>query len=166
MTEPHRSLLQLLREDLNLTGTKDGCSQGDCGACIVVMDSQAVNSCLVLASQADGTQVITIEGLEDKGDLHPLQRAFVENWAIQCGFCTPGMLMSAYALLLHNPDPDAEQIKNALKGNLCRCTGYRPIIDAVGMAAKELQERHPAVKLQIDKPVEPSLQGSPIKDFG
>ena len=139
-TNPSRTLLQVLREDLDQTGTKDGCSQGDCGACIVVMDGIAVNSCLVLAPQAQGAKVITVEGLRENGDLHPLQDWFVEKWAFQCGFCTPGMLMSAYALLLHKSDPTVEEIKTALEGNLCRCTGYRPIVDAVLQAAKEIQK--------------------------
>lgn len=136
--EPSRTLLEVLREDLELTGTKDGCSQGDCGACVVVMDGKAVNSCLILAPQAQDSRIITVEGLLDNGDLHPLQHRFVENWAFQCGFCTPGMLMSAYALLLDNPNPTVEEIKTALEGNLCRCTGYRPIVDAVMQAAKEI----------------------------
>ena len=139
-TNPSRTLLQVLREDLDQTGTKDGCSQGDCGACIVVMDGIAVNSCLVLAPQAQGAKVITVEGLRENGDLHPLQERFVEKWAFQCGFCTPGVLMSAYALLLHKSDHTVEEIKAALEGNLCRCTGYRPIVDAVLQAAKEIQK--------------------------
>ncbi len=139
-TNPSRTLLQVLREDLDQTGTKDGCSQGDCGACIVVMDGIAVNSCLVLAPQAQGAKVITVEGLRENGDLHQLQERFVEKWAFQCGFCTPGVLMSAYALLLHKSDPTVEEIKTALEGNLCRCTGYRPIVDAVLQAAKEIQK--------------------------
>lgn len=138
-TTPTRTLLQVLREDLGLTGTKDGCSQGDCGVCVVVMDGKAVNSCLVLAPQAQNCEIVTVEGLSENGKLHPLQRWFAEKWAFQCGFCTPGMLMSAYALLLQNPDPTEEEVKTAIEGNLCRCTGYRPIVDAVLQASEEMQ---------------------------
>lgn len=139
-TAPYRSLLWILREDLELTGTKDGCSQGDCGACVVMMDQHAVNSCLVLAPQADGKKVITVEGLTSNGGLSQLQKAYAEKWGLQCGFCTPGMLMSSYALLLSNPEPTREEIRRALAGNLCRCTGYSPIIDSVQQAAQKMQE--------------------------
>jgi carbon-monoxide dehydrogenase small subunit len=139
-TSPHRTLMQVLREDLELTGTKDGCSQGDCGACVVVMDKQAVNSCLVLAPQADGKEVITVEGLAPDGELSHLQKAFAEKWGLQCGFCTPGILMSSYALLLSNPEPSPEQIRRAIAGNLCRCTGYTPIVDSVQHAVTLRQE--------------------------
>lgn len=139
-TDPHRTLLKVLREDLNLTGTKDGCSQGDCGACLVIMDGKAVNSCLVLAPQADGAEVITVEGLAEDGELSKLQQAFAERWGFQCGFCTPGMLISSYALLRNNPDPTLDEIKRALAGNLCRCTGYKPIFDSVQMAAELSRE--------------------------
>lgn len=130
-TEPHRTLLNVLREDLNLISVKDGCCQGDCGACVVIMEGLAVNSCLILAIQAEGAEIITIEGLTQNSELHPLQRRFIEKWAFQCGYCTPGMLMSCYALLLHNPDPTPDEIREAISGNLCRCTGYQAIIDAV-----------------------------------
>lgn len=130
-TSPHRSLLHILREDLELTGTKDGCSQGDCGACVVVMDGQTVNSCLVLAVQADGSEVTTVEGLAIEGKLSHLQVAFAEKWGLQCGFCTPGILMSSFALLQSNPDPSREEIRRAIAGNLCRCTGYTPIVNSV-----------------------------------
>jgi len=136
-TDPHRTLLNVLREDMGLVGTKEGCGQGDCGACVVVMNGDAVPSCLVLAPQADQTEIVTVEGLASDGTLHPLQRWFAEKWAFQCGFCTPGMLMSAYALLLHNPNPSPEDIRLSLTGNLCRCTGYEPIIDAIRCAAQE-----------------------------
>ena len=132
---PYRTLLQVLRDDLELTGTKDGCSQGDCGACVVVMDGQAVNSCLVLAPQAAGKEVITIEGLADDGQLSHLQEAFAEKWGLQCGFCTPGILMSSYALLHRNPDPTPVEIRRAIAGNLCRCTGYTPIVNSIEHAA-------------------------------
>ena len=135
-TAPHRTLLKVLRDDLQLTGTKDGCSQGDCGACVVIMDGLAMNSCLILAPQAYGADILTVEGLAEDGDVSALQTGFVEKWGLQCGFCTPGMLMSSYALLQKNPDPTPEQIKKALAGNLCRCTGYKPILDSVQMAAE------------------------------
>ena len=136
---PHRTLLQVLRDDLELSGTKDGCSQGDCGACVVVMDDQAVNSCLILAPQADGKEIITIEGLTVDGDLSHLQEAFAEKWGLQCGFCTPGILMSSYALLQRNPDPSNEEIRRAIAGNLCRCTGYTPIVSSIQHAVKMSQ---------------------------
>jgi len=139
-TEPHRTLLTVLREDLNLTGTKDGCSQGDCGACVVIMDGKTVNSCLVLAPQADGTEIITVEGLAENGELSKLQHAFAERWGFQCGFCTPGVLISSYALLMKNPEPTKEEVQRALAGNLCRCTGYKPIFDSVQMAAELKKE--------------------------
>ena len=141
ITPPHRTLLDLLREDLSLTGTKEACGQGDCGACVVVMNGKAVNSCLVLAPQAQGSEVLTVESLAADGKLHPIQQAFAEKWGFQCGFCTPGMLMSTYALLLHNPEPTRAEVKAALSGNLCRCTGYTPIFDSVEYAA-ELMKSH------------------------
>jgi carbon-monoxide dehydrogenase small subunit len=136
LTSPHRTLLQVLREDLDLTGTKDGCSQGDCGACLVIMNGKAVNSCLILAPQANGAEIITVEGLTENGELSNLQQAYAERWGFQCGFCTPGMLISSYVLLQSNPDPTLEEIKRALAGNLCRCTGYKPIFDSVQMASE------------------------------
>jgi carbon-monoxide dehydrogenase small subunit len=135
-----QTLLAVLREQFRLTSVKEGCGQGDCGACVVVMDGDAVNSCLVLASQADGTNVTTLEGLSDANKLHPLQQAFVANWAFQCGFCTPGMIMSCYALLLHNPKPSPAEVREAIAGNLCRCTSYRSIVEAV-LDAAALPER-------------------------
>jgi len=138
-TLPNRTLLEVLREDLGLTGVKDGCSSGECGACTVLLDGKAVNSCLVLIGSANGHSIDTVEGLQKNNALHPLQKAFVEKGAVQCGFCTPGMLMAAKALLDQNPDPSEEQIRTALAGNLCRCTGYTKIIDAVQEAAKELR---------------------------
>ncbi|MBU1098222.1 MAG: (2Fe-2S)-binding protein [Bacteroidetes bacterium] len=138
--EQSKRLLDVLREDFLLTGTKEGCSIGECGACTVVLDGEAVNSCLILIGQCGGSEIITIEGLEKDGKLHELQKQFIDKGAIQCGFCTPGMAMSAYALLLKNNNPGIEEIKEAIEGNLCRCTGYKPIIDAVHSAVKELND--------------------------
>ena len=135
-TDPRRTLLAVLREDLGLTGTKEGCGKGDCGSCVVVMDGLAVNSCLVYVGQADGAELTTIEGLASKDGLHPLQRQFVDRWAFQCGFCTPGMLMTAFAFLGENPQPTPEEVRQAIEGNLCRCTNYRNIIEAVVAAAR------------------------------
>ncbi len=132
---PNMTLLQMLREKLALTGTKNGCEAGECGACTVLVNGEPVNSCMMLAAEADGCEILTVEGLASEGNLSPLQQAFVEHNAVQCGFCTPGMLMSAYALLQRNPKPTDEQIKQALAGNLCRCTGYVRIIRAVRAAA-------------------------------
>jgi carbon-monoxide dehydrogenase small subunit len=132
------TLLAFLREQLKLTGTKEGCGNGQCGACTVIMDGKAVNSCLVLAVQADGARITTIEGVEGPDGLHPLQQAFIDEGAVQCGFCTPGMILSAKALLDENADPDEGEIKEALSGNLCRCTGYVKIIRAVKNAARRL----------------------------
>ncbi|OPX38923.1 MAG: (2Fe-2S)-binding protein [Desulfobacteraceae bacterium 4484_190.3] len=131
--EPNLTLLDLLRERLGLTGTKKGCDEGDCGACTVLLNGKAVSSCLVLAVEANGKDVLTIEGVELEGgdSLHPLQKAFVENGAIQCGFCTPGMILSAKALLDKNPHPSQTQIRRAISGNLCRCTGYQKIVEAI-----------------------------------
>ncbi|MBC7081949.1 MAG: (2Fe-2S)-binding protein [Firmicutes bacterium] len=133
-----RTLLEFLREDLGLTGTKEGCGKGECGACTVLVDGKPVNSCLMLAYQADGKQVVTIEGLERDGSLHPIQEAFVTEGAVQCGFCTPGMIMSAKALLDANPSPTRDEIRQAISGNLCRCTGYAKIIRAIEVAAARL----------------------------
>lgn len=136
---PNKRLLDVLREDLNLIGVKEGCSVGECGACTVIMDGKIVNSCMVLAGQAQNSEVLTVEGLEkEEGKLHPLQQAFLDAGAVQCGFCTPGMLMSSYNLLQANPDPDEEEIKDAITGNFCRCTGYKQIIDAIELAAERM----------------------------
>ena len=137
-TLPYRTLLDVLREDLGLTGTKDGCSEGECGACTILMDGEPVNACLVLAGQADGRHLLTIEGLAQNGQLHPLQRHFVQSAAVQCGFCTPGLILSSLALLNREPNPDAHTIRTALGGNLCRCTGYNNIVAAVQKAAEEM----------------------------
>ena len=130
-----RTLLQLLRADLGLTGTKEGCDDSECGACMVLVDGRPVNSCCYLALQAAGRQLVTVEGLADGPELGALQRAFLEEGGVQCGFCTPGMLISATALLQANPDPDEDEIRQALGGNLCRCTGYRKIVAAVRRVA-------------------------------
>jgi len=135
--EPRRTLLELLRDDLGLTGTKKGCGIGDCGACTVLLDGVATFSCLTLAVQADGRSVETVEGLAEKGQLNRLQQAFVDHGAIQCGFCTPGMLMTATELLRANPAPSEDDIRQAISGNLCRCTGYQKIVEAIQQAAKE-----------------------------
>ena len=129
------TLLDFLREDLGLKGTKRGCDSGQCGACTIIMDGKTMNACLVLAIQADGKEILTIEGLSSGGRLHPLQEAFVEEGAVQCGFCVPGMILSAKALLDEKKDPSEEEIREALSGNLCRCTGYVKIIKAVQKAA-------------------------------
>ncbi len=134
-TAAHRTLLDVLRDDFGLYGAKDGCGEGECGACTVLLDGRAVNACLVLAGQADGRDVTTIEGLAAGDELHPAQRHFMLSGAVQCGFCTPGLILSAVDLLRHNPRPDDEQIRRALTGNLCRCTGYSQIIEAVRAAA-------------------------------
>jgi len=137
--EPNRTLLQLLRDDLGLTGTKHGCGLGDCGACTVILDGKPVNSCLVLAVQAQGREVLTIEGLAENGKLHPIQQAFVDKGAIQCGFCSPGMILAAKALLDDNPQPTELEIRTAISGNLCRCTGYQKIVEAIQEAAGSLK---------------------------
>lgn len=131
----HHTLLRVLREQLVLTGTKNGCEAGECGACVVLVNGQPVNSCMMLAAEADGTEIVTIEGLVHDSRLDPLQEAFVEAGATQCGFCTPGIIVNARALLDRNPDPSDAEIREALVGNLCRCTGYLRIVDAVKRAA-------------------------------
>ncbi len=135
--EPNRTLLDVLRDDLGLTGTNRGCNQGDCGACTVHVDGKAMNACLVLALDADGSHVTTIEGLADGGRLHPLQQAFVDEGAVQCGYCTPGMIMTAAALLDAHPHPTEEQIRDGIEGNLCRCTGYEAIVRAIHAAGRK-----------------------------
>ncbi len=137
-TDSCRTLLAVLREDLGLTGAKEGCGKGDCGSCVVVMNGLAVNSCLVYIGQADGAEIATIEGLASEEGLHSLQRHFIDKWAFQCGFCTPGMLMTVHALLVQNPRPAPVEVRGgAIAGNLCRCTNYHNIIEAVVAAATE-----------------------------
>ena len=138
--EPNRTLAQVLREDLNLPGTKIGCGMGDCGACTVIMNGRPVNSCLVLAVQANGAEITTIEGVADGRDLHPIQESFVNNGAIQCGFCTPGMILSAKSLLAKNPNPTEAEIRTAISGNLCRCTGYQKIVESVQEASRAMKK--------------------------
>jgi len=140
LCEPWQSLLDVLREELHLTGAKEGCNNGNCGACSVLLDGAPVNSCLVLAVEAEGAEITTVEGIAQNGQLHPLQQCFLEGAALQCGICTPGFLVTAKALLDQNPNPTEEQIRFELAGNLCRCTGYDKIIKAVQAAAKNLQE--------------------------
>lgn len=137
--EVGQTLLRFLRDSLDLTGTKEGCNEGECGSCMVLLDGRPVNSCLVLAVEADGRSVTTVEGLSREGILHPLQKAFLSQAAVQCGFCTPGMVVSAAALLRENPDPTEDDVRKALAGNLCRCTGYRQIVDAVREAAAAMR---------------------------
>lgn len=139
-TEPNKTLLYVLREDLGLTGTKDGCREGECGACTVLLDGEPINSCLVLCGQADRREVLTIEGLAQNSKLHPVQTAFVEAGAVQCGFCTPGAILAAVALLSRTKSPTDQQVREALVGNLCRCTGYTKMLDAVRLAAEEMRD--------------------------
>ena len=150
---PNRTLLDVLREELGLTGTKRGCDQGECGACTVHVDGRAVNACLVLAIDADGSEVTTIEGLARRGELHPLQKAFVEEGAVQCGYCTPGMILQAAALLRRNPTPTPVQIRAGMAGNLCRCTGYAKIVKAIGAAAEVLKSQ-PAPQARRGNPAQ------------
>ena len=130
-----KRLLDFIREDLHLTGTKEGCGEGECGACTVVLNGQAIHSCLAVAGQLEDRELLTIEGLEMNGELDAIQKAFIKKSAVQCGFCTSGMVMSAKALLLHNPNPTQEEIKRAIAGNICRCSGYREIREAIHEAA-------------------------------
>ena len=135
----HRTLLELVREDLRLTGAKEGCGHGECGACTVLLDGRPVNSCLVLAGEVDGADVVTIEGLRDGDRVHPVQQAFIERSGMQCGFCTPGVVLSAKALLDANPRPTRDEIREAHVGNFCRCTGYTKIFESVEAAARALE---------------------------
>jgi len=153
-TRPDRLLLDWLREDLGLTGTKKGCAEGECGACTVIMNGKAVLSCLLPAFKADGAEILTVEGMARQGQIHPLQQAFLEEGAVQCGYCSPGMILSAKALLDEDPQPSAEDIKKAISGNLCRCTGYASIIRAVQLAAAKMSgevKGHPAFERDESK---------------
>jgi len=140
LCEPRQSLLEVLRDTLGLTGSKEGCNNGNCGACTVLLDGVPVDSCLVLAVEVEGAQIITVEGLASEGHLHPLQQCFLEGAALQCGICTPGFLVTAKALLDHDPAPSERQIRFELAGNICRCTGYDKIVRAVQAAGRKLQE--------------------------
>jgi carbon-monoxide dehydrogenase small subunit len=139
LVHPNKTLLDLLRYDLGLTGTKEGCDEGDCGACTVIVNGKVVTACLVLAVEADGATITTIEGLHKGDALHPIQQAFVDSGAVQCGFCTPGMILTTKALLDEKPNPSEEDIKHYLEGNLCRCTGYTKILDAVNIAIQQIK---------------------------
>jgi carbon-monoxide dehydrogenase small subunit len=144
--EPWWTLLDVLRDNLYLTGTKKGCDSGECGSCTVLVDGIAKTSCLILAVQAQDKEITTIEGLSSNGNLHPVQQAFVDNGAIQCGFCTPGMVLSAKALLDKNPDPTEDEVREGLSGNICRCTGYSKIIKAVLEAARQMSDKREATR--------------------
>ena len=137
--KPWATLLEVIREDLGLTGTKEGCGEGECGACTVIMDGKTVNACLILAAEADQAHITTIEGLAKGGDLHPIQEAFVETGGLQCGFCTPGMILSTKVLLDANPAPTDQEIKEGLAGNFCRCTGYTKIFESVRVASRKIR---------------------------
>lgn len=139
--EPRTLLIDCLRDELGITGPKIGCVEGKCGACTIMLNGLAVKSCLIFAIQADGTNILTVEGLANGEKLHPIQEAFKENFAVQCGYCTPGMVMSAYQLLKRNLNPAEEEIKNEISGNLCRCTGYTAIVKAIKGAAKKMIEK-------------------------
>jgi len=130
-TSPNKRLIDMLREDFELTSVKEGCGEGECGACTIILNKEAVTSCTMLAPQVDGCEVITLEGLSKSGEMSKLQKSFIEKGAVQCGFCTPGMILSGKALLMRNPNPNREEIKTAIEGNLCRCTGYTKIVDAI-----------------------------------
>ncbi len=138
--QPSETLLEMIRERLHLTGTKEGCGMGECGACTVIMDGVTVNSCLILAAEADGKSIVTVEGLGSKEKLHPVQEAFVKHGGLQCGFCTPGMVVSATYLLKKYPNPTDEEIREGIAGNFCRCTGYTQIIESIEVAAKTISE--------------------------
>ena len=138
LSEPNRTLLDLLRDDLGLTGTKKGCEAGECGACTVMLDGRPVNSCITLVAEVEGCRVITVEGVARDGQLTPLQKQFIDKWAFQCGYCTAGMIMSAKALLERNPHPTEQEIREAIEGNLCRCTGYVKIVEAIQAVSAEM----------------------------
>ena len=141
LVEPFMSLLDSLRDELQLTGTKKGCDEGDCGACTVILDGKTVTSCLVLAMDANGRDVVTVEGLGHGEELHPVQQAFVEHGGVQCGFCTPGLIMSAVGFLRENTSPTEEEVRYAIAGNLCRCTGYSKVVESILAAAQAIREQ-------------------------
>jgi aerobic carbon-monoxide dehydrogenase small subunit len=140
LLQDNRTMLDFLRKNMGLTGTKKGCEEGECGACTILVNGAPVTSCLMLAVEADGQEITTIEGISKNGKLNPVQKAFIEKWALQCGFCTPGMILSAMALLEANPKPTEYEIRDAIAGNLCRCTGYAKIVEAISAAAEVLRE--------------------------
>ncbi len=140
LVQDNLTMLDFLRKNMKLTGTKKGCEEGECGACTIMLNGEPVDSCLMLAAEADAQEITTIEGIMQNGKLHPVQQAFIDKWALQCGFCTPGMVMSAVALLNRNPNPTEYEIRDAIAGNLCRCTGYAKIVEAIGAAAQVLKE--------------------------
>ena len=133
------TMCDFLRKNMHLTGTKRGCEEGECGACTILLDGAAIDSCMMLAVEADGREVVTIEGVMKDGVLHPVQKEFIDKWALQCGFCTPGMIMSALSLLHENPHPTEQEIRDGIAGNLCRCTGYTKIVEAIASAAKIME---------------------------
>ena len=139
--DENQRLLDVLRENLRLTGTKEGCGEGECGACTVIMEGVTVNSCMIMAFQAEGKEIITIEGMETKVGIHPIQQAFLDEGAVQCGFCIPGMVLSAKVILDEKPTPTREEIREAISGNLCRCTGYNKIVDAIQTASKYIRAK-------------------------
>lgn len=138
--QDNMTMLDFLRKEMHLTGAKRGCEEGECGSCTIMLDGEPVTSCMMLAVEADGHDITTIEGIMKNGELHPVQKEFIDKWALQCGFCTPGMIISAVALLEHNPHPTEYEIRDAIAGNLCRCTGYTKIVEAVSAAAEVLQK--------------------------
>ena len=136
LAQDNMTMVDFLRKEMHLTGTKRGCEEGECGACTILLDGNAVDSCMMLAVEVDGHEVVTIEGLQKDGVLHPIQKEFIDKWALQCGFCTPGMILCAVSLLSENPHPTEHEIRDAIAGNLCRCTGYAKIVEAIDAAAK------------------------------
>ncbi len=168
MVDTRRTLLEVLRETLGLTGTKEMCNKGDCGGCTVIMDRKPVLSCLTLAIEAQGKEIVTIEGLSDGHELHPIQQAFVESGAIQCGYCTPGFIMSAKALLDRNPRPTEDDVKEGIANNICRCTGYVQIVEAIQAAAKVMNSRtkRPMKSATKERPTKQAMKGTAGKAGG
>ena len=161
------TMVDFLRKEMHLTGTKRGCEEGECGACTILLDGRAVPSCIMLAMEADGHEITTIEGVRKNGVLHPVQQEFMDKWALQCGFCTPGMILAAVAMLNHYPDPTEEQVRDIMRGNICRCTGYTKIIDAI-MQAKEVMKKQAAGEINeetLPKP-ESVYKAGPIAQCG